>query len=378
MQTDQDCAQFEIHRGAEGRVELELSGRWTMQSRLPDRELLAAICQPEVRQLAYRTRDLEAWDSILITLLRRIERACGARGVAVDRSGLLESIRRMLQMAEAVPERQGARREDKKNPFVINVGEQTLDLGQRSLDTLAFLGDTTRSIGRFFTGRARFRRRDLLLYIQESGANAFPIVTLISLLVGLILAFVGAVQLQMFGAEIFIANAVGLGMARDMGAMMTGIIMAGRTGAAFAAQLGTMQVNEEIDALRTLGISPIDFLVLPRILALTLMLPLLTIYADLMGIIGGSFVGVFLFDITPMQYFIQTRDSVALNHFWVGLAKSGVYGVIVALAGCLRGMQCGRSAMAVGGAATSAVVTGIVWIVVSCAILTVMFHMLGI
>ena len=163
-----------------------------------------------------------------------------------------------------------------------------------------------------------------------------------------------------------------------MGAMMSAVIMAGRTGAAFAAELGTMQVNEEIDALTTLGISPMEFLVLPRLMALMLMMPLLCLYADLMGIAGGALVGVTMLDIDPAAYFYQTRDAIALTHFAVGLVKSVVFGVIVALAGCLRGMQCGRSSSAVGVAATSAVVTGIVFIIVSDAILTVIFNIIGI
>jgi phospholipid/cholesterol/gamma-HCH transport system permease protein len=196
--------------------------------------------------------------------------------------------------------------------------------------------------------------------------------------VGLILAFVGAVQLKLFGAQIYVADLVGIGMAREMGAMMTAIVMAGRTGAAFAAQLGTMVVNEEIDALKTLGIAPMEFLVLPRMLALVLMLPLLCLYANLMGILGGGLIGVGLLDISPMAYLNQTRAALNLTQFVVGLVKAGVFGVLVALSGCLRGMQSGRSASAVGEAATSAVVTAIVSIIVSDAILTVIFDRIGI
>jgi len=164
-------------------------------------------------------------------------------------------------------------------------------------------------------GKARFRRSDFIMTIQECGVQALPIVSLISLLVGLILAFVGAVQLMMFGAQIYVASLVGIAMVRVMGAIMTGIIMAGRTGAAFAAQLGTMQVNEEIDALTTLGVSPMEFLVLPRMLALGLMMPLLCLYADLMGILGGLIVGVGMLDLSVVEYINQTRASVSLNDF---------------------------------------------------------------
>jgi phospholipid/cholesterol/gamma-HCH transport system permease protein len=163
-----------------------------------------------------------------------------------------------------------------------------------------------------------------------------------------------------------------------MGAVMVGVIMAGRTGAAFAAQIGTMQVNEEIDALQTLGISPMEFLVLPRMLALILMMPLLVVYADLMGILGGFIVGVGMLDITVKQYINQTINAMNLYHFFIGIVHALVFGVLVALAGCLRGIQCGRSASAVGQATTSAVVTSIVAIVLATAVITVVCNLLGI
>jgi len=218
----------------------------------------------------------------------------------------------------------------------------------------------------------------LILTIQQSGVQALPIVSLISVLVGLILAFIGAVQLMMFGAQIYVANLVGIAMVRVMGAVMVGVIMAGRTGAAFAAQIGTMQVNEEIDALQTLGISPMEFLVLPRMLALILMMPLLCVYADLMGVFGGFIVGVGMLDLTVTQYINQTIAALNLYHFFIGIFHSLVFGVLIALAGCLRGIQCGRSASAVGQATTSAVVTSIVCIVVATSIITVVCNFIGI
>jgi phospholipid/cholesterol/gamma-HCH transport system permease protein len=238
---------------------------------------------------------------------------------------------------------------------------------------LEFSGEVFLAFLNLLRGRARFRRSDLALLFQECGAQALPIVSLISFLVGAILAFIGAVQLQQFGAQIYVANLVGLAMALEMGAMMTAIIMAGRTGAAFAAQLGTMQVNQEIDALATLGVSPMEFLVLPRMLALVLMVPLLTVYADLLGIFGGAVISAALLDVSMRVYFHQIQEALTLKAFAQGLIKSGVYGVIVALSGCLRGMLCGRSAAAVGAAATSAVVTGIVFIIVASASLTVIY-----
>ncbi|MDP3032839.1 MAG: ABC transporter permease, partial [Rhodocyclaceae bacterium] len=210
------------------------------------------------------------------------------------------------------------------------------------------------------------------------GPRALPIVSVISFLVGLILAYLGADQVKLVGAQIFIADLVAIGMVREVGALMTGIIIAGRTGASFAAQLGTMQVNEEIDAFRTLGIAPVDFLVLPRILALMLMVPLLTLYAGFIGMLAGLLVSTTIFDIGVFEYYTETLRALELKHFLVGLAKGSVYGAMIAFAGCLRGMQCGRSAAAVGHAATSAVVTAILLITIAASVMTIVFYQLGI
>jgi len=243
---------------------------------------------------------------------------------------------------------------------------------------LEFLGQAVQSFGRLLVGRARFRRSDLVDVIFDCGTAALPIVTLISFLVGLILAFVGAVQLTQFGAQIYVADLVGIAMAREMGALMTAIIMSGRTGAAFAAQLGTMQVNEEIDALTTFGLSSMDFLVLPRMIALILMMPLLCVYSDLMGILGGGLVGVGMLKLSVVQYVNETINGTHLIDFAVGIFKSSVFGVLVAICGCMRGIQSGRSASAVGLAATSAVVTAIVLIIVTDGVFAVLTATLGI
>jgi phospholipid/cholesterol/gamma-HCH transport system permease protein len=233
------------------------------------------------------------------------------------------------------------------------------------------------ALARLARGRARMRRMDLALVVQQVGADALPIVALIGVLVGMILAFIGGVQLSLFGAEIYVANLVALGMAREMGAMMAAIIMAGRTGAAFAAELGTMQVNEEIDALRTLGISPMEFLVLPRLLGLAMMMPLLAVYADLFGILGGGIVGVGLFGISPEIYWQQSLQFVTLGDFSGGLFKALVFGIVVAVAGCMRGLRSGRDAAAVGASTTAAVVSGIVGVIVGDSILNLVYHALG-
>ena len=222
------------------------------------------------------------------------------------------------------------------------------------------------------------RPQDLLAAMQECGVQALPIISITSMLFGLILAFVGAVQLTQFGAQIYVAGLVGIGMLRVMGAVMVGVVMAGRVGAAYAALIGTMQVNEEVDALATLGIAPVDFLVLPRVVALTAMIPLLTLYADLMGVVGGYIVATTMLNINPMEYINATMQMVPYKHVFIGLAYGTVFGVIIAMTGCYQGMRCGRSAQAVGLATTTAVVHAIVGIIVATAVITVICNVLDI
>ena len=364
----------------EGRtLRVALSGQWKIQDGLPPvKDVLDRLPPEAVDTVLLDGRSIVGWDSSLLSFISKIKGLLEKSGIRVDLSGLPKGVQGLLSLADAVPERKGARREEHRPPMLQRIGEKAILALESTREMINFIGEATLAFLSLIRGKARFRRSDFAEIIQDCGPGAFAIVSLISVLVGLILAFVGAVQLEMFGAEIYVADLVGLGMAREMGAMMSAVIMAGRTGAAFAAELGTMQVNEEIDALITLGISPMEFLVLPRLMALMLMMPLLCLYADLMGIAGGALVGVTMLDIDPAAYFYQTRDAIALTHFAVGLIKSVVFGVIVALAGCLRGMQCGRSSSAVGVAATSAVVTGIVFIIVSDAILTVIFNVIGI
>jgi phospholipid/cholesterol/gamma-HCH transport system permease protein len=333
---------------------------------------------PAIRTLAFDTRQLDGWDSGLLTFCQRLRRFCEHKQIRIDSSGLPAGARQLLALAAAVPEKKDARKADKKLSFLVTVGNEAVDFFRSSGKLLEFIGEATLSFGRLLRGRARFRRTDFFLTLESCGGQALPIVSLISFLVGLILAFVGAIQLMLFGAQIYVADLVGIAMVRLMAAIMTGIVMAGRTGGAFAAQLGTMQVNQEIDALKTLGLSPMDFLVLPRMLALALMMPLLCLYANVMGILGGLVVGVGMLDIGLVQYYNQTVAAVRMWDLGIGIFSGMVFGVIVALAGCMRGMECGRSASAVGDAATSAVVTAIVGIIVSTAVITVICDLLGI
>lgn len=358
---------------------LFLYGSWRFVDGIPDSApLLNRISAAKPQQLNFNCDQLGDWDTGLMIFLIALINGCREQGVDVATASLSPGIRKLLQLSFALPERRSQRREVLGQPVLAKIGNLTIEMHRNWNDLLKFIGDVFISFCNLIRGKARFRLSDLWYQIENAGPSALFIVTLISILVGMILAFVGAVQLRLFGAEIFIANLVGLGMAREMGAMMTAIIMAGRTGAAYAALLGTMQVNEEIDALRTMAVSPIDFLVLPRLIALTITMPLLCIYADFMGILGGAIVCAALLDISFFQYFQQIQGFVGLTHFAIGVAKAGVFGVLIAVAGCFRGIYCGRSASEVGFAATNAVVTSIVLIIVADAVITILCQALRI
>ncbi len=371
-------AQFKLDPVDNGLM-LHLIGSWSYSADIPDATtLLPHINSFQANSVSFNTEQLYTWDTGLMTFLIDLIDTCEKNNIRVDKSNLPDGAKRLLNLAYAVPERKGARRRILGQPVLAMIGNVTIEMHRTWNEMLIFISDLCRAVYNLILGRARMRASDLFYQIEAAGPSALMIVTLISTLVGMILAFVGAVQLRLFGAEIFIANLVGLGMAREMGAIMTAIIMAGRSGSAYAAQLGTMQVNEEIDALKTMGISPIEFLVLPRLLALCITMPLLCIYSIFMGILGGAIVSAGLFELSFYQYYQQIQDFVPLKHFIIGIIKAAIFGVLVSTAGCFRGLQCGRSASAVGFAATSAVVTSLVLIIVADAVITVICQVLGV
>jgi phospholipid/cholesterol/gamma-HCH transport system permease protein len=357
---------------------VELAGSWRTGDHLPEpSEVWREIeVSPPVQRLTFETGHITHWDSGLVTFAIDLLAEARARGIETDRAGLPDGAQRLLRLAEAVPEKHTGR-SHAQQAWLSRIGAWATAAWAETTMGLAFLGEGMLALGALARGRARCRTIDLLTVIRDCGPRALGIVSLISVLIGLILGFVGAVQLRQFGASIFVANLVAIAMTREIGCIMTAIVMAGRTGAAFAAQLGTMNTNQEIDALSTMGISPMEFLVLPRMLALILMMPLLTIYADLLGILGGEVVGVGMLGLGLTEYFEQTRSAVTLTSFFIGVSKSAVFGVVVALVGCQRGMQSGRSAAAVGLAATSAVVTSIILIIVIDGIFAVILNVLG-
>jgi phospholipid/cholesterol/gamma-HCH transport system permease protein len=380
MTAVQGIGTAEFGHGPDGSLVIKLIGPWRLTSSLPDVDPLVReldMLQPSA-VVAFDTSELTEWDSGLLTSIVQLLELCRERQLEVDRAGLPEGVRRMLSLAEAVPEKTDARKAEEDAPLLDRVGSVYLAAYDSVVEMLEFLGAVTLVFVKFVAGKARYRGSDLLLLVQQAGLEALMIVSVVSFLMGLILAFVGAIQLQTFGATSYVANLVGVAMVRDLGALMTGIVMAGRTGAAYAAQLGSMKVTQEIDALATAGVSPMEFLVLPRVLALVLMMPLLTVYSDFVGILGGGLVGVAMLDQSPLAYYQATVSAVSVTDLLGGILKGSVYGALVATAGCMRGMQSGKSASSVGDATTSAVVTGIVAIIAACGLFSVVFYVLGI
>ena len=370
----------ELAETAEGNnLRIKIGGEWKLQGHRPDPQpILDAIeHQQSGGGLFFDAAELGNWDSSLLLFLLDCEHRAQTRHLHFHCETLPEDVAQLIALSQAAPQ--------KHTGYVVPPATVLDQLGKFGLEywagaqqAVTFVGESILSLMRITRRQGTFNWRDFWTTMEETSIGALPIVGLISFLTGLILAFVGSTQLQKFGASIYVANLVGLGMAREMGALMTAIIMAGRTGAAFAAQIGSMKVNEEIDALETLAIDPQDFLVTPRLLALFAMMPLLCLYADVIGILGGAVVGLSLMKLTWVQYIIQTHLSMTLLDIATGLIKSVVFGGIVALTGCLRGIQCGSNASAVGIAATSAVVSGITLIVATDAVFDVVFNILKI
>jgi phospholipid/cholesterol/gamma-HCH transport system permease protein len=359
---------------------VRMSGDWTGKFPLPQIEsLLEDIGRtPRPSKVVVDARGVGAWNSSFVSYIFELQTHCAELKVALERNLLPDGVSRLIALADAVPEKTDARVTHAREGFFERLGKNTTAAIETSATLFDFLGLLSIAFVRFLTGRARTRMADVFEQMQACGADALPIVSLISFLVGVILAFMGAVELERFGASIYVADLVAIGMLREMGAMMTAIIMAGRTGASFAAQLGSMKVAQEIDALTTMGISPVEFLCLPRVLALFLMMPILCVYSDLLGIAGGAFIGSVMLHVAPRAYFHETMSAFTMSDFTIGVVKAAIYGVLVGFAGCLRGFECGDSSSAVGYATTSAVVTSIVMIVVACGVSAFILNLVGI
>jgi phospholipid/cholesterol/gamma-HCH transport system permease protein len=368
-----------VRRTTDGVLLVGLAGDWVAQSGIPgQRAIEKELAGGGITALAFDASGLGRWDSGLVALLFKCLGMCEANRLEFRTETLPAGMAKLIQLAQAVPEKKDAARSTARAPFLQRVGVSGLATWEGATGMLRFMGENVLAFLKMLRGRAQFRWVDMFLAMQECGPQALGIVALINFLIGLILAFVGATELARFGASIYTADLVAVAAVREMGCIMTGIILCGRTGAAFAAQLGTMKVNQEIEAFQTFGISPVEFLVLPRMLALILMMPLLCIFADVIAIAGGFVVSTLMLHVTPELYLSRTLSAISLSAFLLGVCKGAFFGVVVALTGCLRGMQCGTNAAAVGLATTSAVVTGITTIIASDGLFAVICNALHI
>ena len=354
-------------------LQVGIAGDWSISGQRPDWTATLAGRQP--KQVVLEAPALGSWDSSLLLFLFEIQQWCRITGAYCDTKALPEKIHALLRQMSVSHETTVPF--DRSENFFMAVGDATLDVVKKARVFSHFIGECVIGVMRVVKHPRRFRWADALEEMQQCGAMALPIVSLVSFLVGVTLAYIGAIVLRQYGGDIYVADLVGLSMVREMGALMTGVVLAGRTGAAYAATLGNMKANEEIDALETLGIPAIDFLVLPRLLALAVMMPLLALYANALGIVGGIAVASNVLKIPPAAFWVEMLTIVDMSDLMVGVIKGFTFGLIIALSGCLRGMEAERSAAGVGRAATSAVVTAILLIIVANAFFAVAFDILG-
>jgi phospholipid/cholesterol/gamma-HCH transport system permease protein len=359
-------------QGAGAEKTLRLTGEWTLDSGEIDVEGYEDGDWPK----RFVTDGIGHFDSRLPGYLMGCFRAKKKQHEG-SLAGLPDKLRELMELALKVPDHHGTDRQKECSGRLAALGTKMTSVWMDSISLVEFIGETVLSLGRFFTGKARFRKSDFLTILKECGAEALPIVALITFLIGMILAFVGNAQLANFGAGIYVADLVGIATVREMGVVMTAIILSGRTGASFAAHLGSMNANEEIDALRTFGFDPFDFLVLPRVLALVLMMPLLTVYANTIGILGGMLVA-WSAGITPALFWTELLNAISPRSYSLGVIKSVFFGATIAIAGCMQGMRSGKSSAAVGQATTRSVVVSITAIVVLDSAFAILFTLLDI
>jgi phospholipid/cholesterol/gamma-HCH transport system permease protein len=354
---------------------LSLRGDWTIRK---DAGHVAdlPLDRTQVRALRFDSSDLGRWDSALLVFLSTLRETARRRGIVFDQTGLPPAACRLLSMLPAEPpvQREPARRLG----MIGRVGVWALRGWSELVAITTLVGEAVLRSVPALRGRARTRRADVWATVYDAGIGALPMVALVNVLVGGIVAFVGSLQLRRFGAEIYVSNLIGVMEVREMAPLMTAIVMSGRTGSAYAAEIATMQGTEEIDALRAIGIPLFDYLTLPRLSALTTMMPLLCMYAGAVGILGGLAVAVYLMNISVGGFVTHLRGAVAGSDIVLGLAKVTAFGSWIAIAGCRIGLKAGRSATDVGHAATTAAVSGIVGVIALDAVFDVCANVFGI
>jgi len=363
-----------------GMLMVTLGGPWVTKHIGKKQARLAEIDAHGANRARIDASALAALDTAGAWLIHRASKNLSERGVATELQGadpaaasLIETVRRFDVPYPPEPEAVNA-----VVALIARVGRATIEISRQAVSLVNYLGLTVVVMLRLVVRPGRIRGTALVSHMEQSGLNALPIVGLISFLIGVVLAYQGADQLAKFGAQIFTANLVAVGVLREMGILLTAIIVAGRSGSAFTAQIGTMNVNEEIDAMRTMGLDPMEVLVLPRVVALVIVLPLLTFYADIMGLLGGAVMATTVLDISFFQFARQISSSEPLGSFWAGMIKAPVFAFIIATVGTYEGFNVTRSAESVGRQTTRAVVEAIFLVIVLDALFSILFSIVGI
>ncbi|MBO4527621.1 MAG: ABC transporter permease [Victivallales bacterium] len=352
-----------------GHTTLRMEGCWKKDNSLP--QASQVDIPQDATHLTFVCDGITEWDSGWVAFLNNLLNIAHKRNIDVNLDGLPEGPRRLLRLAQAVPVKEtDISHED--SGWLHCIGKKAIGIINTTLAINRFIGELTIALLKFCVGIARARWFNVWDQISKAGYQALPLISMIGYLIGLILAFIGSIPLKMFGADIFVASLVGIGVLRLMSPVMVGTVMAGRTGASFAAELGSMNVNDEIDAFQAMGVSPMEFLVLPRFLALCVMVPLLCLYSDLLGILGGMTVGLFYSNLTYLEFYKQMTSTTTINDLLVGVFTSFVFGILISICGCYQGIRCGRNSTAVGQAATTAVVSSMVCMTIASAIITVL------
>lgn len=361
-------------RGDDGTMALQLEGDW--RGHAATWPVPPADLPPRGGVVAVRAQALASWDIALAARLWGLQQQLAQRGVELALADVPEGLREVLALASphrAVLEEDGAARATAQPVPAVPRRLIALPRTSQPVITVAFFGEVLLAIGRWLSGRVAVRGAEVLHQLDQTGPRSLPIVALTCALVGLMLAYMGGAQLERLGAQNYLADIVAVGMVRELAGLMSGVILAGRIGSAFAAQLATMKAGEEIDALRVLGVDPIGHLVLPRLLALLAMAPALYACGVLAGIAAGWPAAMGAYGVTAIEYWHQASRAIDFTHLSIGLFKAMLYVALVALAGCREGLHAGRSAQAVGAATTAAVVKGLVWIVIAACVTTVAF-----
>lgn len=371
-------AAADIRPGATPR-ELRCEGAWLLrsaaQTEVRIKACLGALALPVEGELLIDAQAVTALDTSGAWLLHRIRRDLELGGCSVRFTGLrleFDALLRLITARTAQPAIAPPPAPGMLARFGSNAWEGLLG----ALGLLSFLGASTTALMRSLVQPQRIRWRSILYNLQTAGVAALPITGLLSFLLGIVIAYQGAEQLRRVGANIYIADLVGLSMVRELSPLITAIIVAGRSGSAYAAQIGTMKVTEEIDALRTIGIGPLDLLVLPKVLALVIALPLLTLYTDIMGVLGGMVMARAQLDVSFSTFIDRLDDAISLTSFLIGIGKAPVFAVIIALVGCYQGFQVNGSAESVGHQTTKSVVQSIFLVILADALFSIAFSWL--